>query len=372
MSKLGFYSFFTPEEGTKPYRRHLNLARDLQKNINMRSLTANPIKAAIHTDSNCDKFFSECCIMPIMSDSFELRIIYVKCAGNKKMVDEIFNIFKENLPDIVRSDEVVKRILSDTNNHIISCRDGGKLTGVSVMNGNTIYLLCVDRPFQNRGIGTELLNQSEKYAVSHGFNKVVVGAGKDYIMPGIPMNNGAHIFFKEHGYIHSWGDCGCFDMSQMLKDFKYDEHSIGDVINGIMYRWATIDDIDKIVECVSDAKESFVPYYQDEKLYEKGTSTLVLIAEKNNDVLGTLMVGMETEGKNMGNIGCTATVNAHRNKGIGTNLIMLGTKYLKDIGLCKATLGYTYTYILNLYGRAGYIVSMEYYMGEKAVGNVHV
>ncbi|MCL2752418.1 MAG: hypothetical protein FWE62_06670, partial [Firmicutes bacterium] len=81
--------------------------------------------------------------------------------------------------------------------------------------------------------------------------------------------------------IYSWGDSGCFDMNLLLKDFKYDEHSIGDTINEITYRWATEKDIDSIVRCVSDAKESFVEYYQDKKPYEKDTKTPVLIAEKD-------------------------------------------------------------------------------------------
>lgn len=283
------------------------------------------------------------------------------------MVNKIYNIYKENLPDIVRSEEVVKRILSDKNNYIISYRDGDKLIGVSVINENTIYLLCIDKPFQNRGIGTKLLNQSEQYIASNGFKKIIVGAGKEYIMPGIPMNNGAHNFFRKHNYIHSWGDCGCFDMSQLLKDFDYAEHSIGDTINEITYRWATLNDIDNIVKCVSDAEESFVQYYKNERLYEKGKNTAVLIAEKDNEVFGTLMVSIETEGKDMGSVGCTTTVHKYRNKGIATNMVKMGTKYLKDIGLSKAVLGYAY--IVNMYSRAGYKISMEYYMGEKAVEN---
>jgi ribosomal protein S18 acetylase RimI-like enzyme len=296
----------------------------------------------------------------ITSHSAERRL-----AWEEKMVNEIFNLYKETLPDIIRNEETVKEILSDRNNRIISYRDGNRLVGVSIVNQNVIYLLCVDKSFQNRGIGAELLKQSENDMVSNGYDKIVIGAGKDYIMPGIPMNNGAHNFFIKYGYKHSWGDCGCFDMSQMLKDFDYNEHTIGDTINGITYRWATEDDICNIVKCVTDAEESFVKYYKNETLYEEGTKTPVIIAVKGNEVLGTLIVNVETEGKGIGSIGCTATVHKHRNKGIATNMVNLGTKYLKDMDLRIAFLGYTYTDIVNMYGRAGYKVCMEYYMGEK-------
>ncbi|MDR0294215.1 MAG: GNAT family N-acetyltransferase [Oscillospiraceae bacterium] len=285
------------------------------------------------------------------------------------MVNEIYSLYKECLPDINRSEETVKRILGDTGNHIINYMVAGKLAGVSVINDNTILLLCVEKSFQNRGVGGELLKQSEEYILSNGFHKFVAGAGKDYIMPGIPMNNGAHNFFKKRGYIHSWGNRGCFDMCQMLKDFDYNEHSIGDVIAGITYRRALIHDVDNIVKCVSDAEESFVQYYQNEEVYEKGANPLVLIAEKDNEVLGALMVDIETGNTDTGSIGCTATACQHRNKGIATNMVILGTKYLKDIGLSKVYLSYTYTDIVSMYGRAGYKVCMEYYMGEKSVEN---
>ena len=278
------------------------------------------------------------------------------------MTREIFNLYKTALPDIVRADDAVMEILNDTNLHIINYRNDDKLAGVSVIGGNTIYLLCVDEKIRNRGIGGDLLYRSEQYITVRGFDKIVIGAGKDYITPGIPMKHGAHDFFKKRGYIHSWGDCGCFDMELMLCDFNYTEHSVGDTIDEITYRWAVPNDIDNIVKCVSDAAENFVRYY-------KETQMPVLIAVKDNEVLGTLIVSIEAEGKDIGSVGCTATAIKYRNKGIATNLVRLGTKYLKDIGLYKACLGYTYTQILNMYGRVGYKISMEYFMGEKSVIN---
>jgi ribosomal protein S18 acetylase RimI-like enzyme len=154
-------------------------------------------------------------------------------------------------------------------------------------------------------------------------------------------------------------------MSQALKDFNYKDNSIGDKINGITYRWATINDLDNIVKTVSDAEESFAEYYKNKQLYEMDSKTRVLIAVKEYEVAGALMVSRETEGKNIGSIGCTSTAHTHRNQGIATNMILIGTKYLKDSGLKKAFLGYTYTSLVKFYSRAGYKICMEYYMGEK-------
>ena len=49
---------------------------------------------------------------------------------------------------------------------------------------------------------------------------------------------------------------------------------------------------------------------------------------------------------------------------------MLGTKYLKDIGLKNASLSYTYTGLDKLYGYSGYRISCYYMMGKKVIENV--
>lgn len=282
------------------------------------------------------------------------------------MIDEIYALYKKNLPIIERSEEKVKAILRDEDNHIILHQNGERLAGVSVINGNTIYLLCVDKPFQNMGIGNNLLLQSEKYIASQGAKKIILGTGKEYIMPGVPMNDGAHLFFKKRRYIHSWGNTGCFDMEQMLNDFDYDDYSVNDTINGITYRWATPDDLDKVIDCVSDAEPKFLSFYRNKNFYYKGTERPILIAEKNQEVFGAILLYISYT-DDMGSVGAVATAHKHRNKGIATNMVRLGTKYLKDIGLKRACLGYTYTQIVHMYEKAGYQISVEYFMGEKDI-----
>ncbi|MCL2386877.1 MAG: GNAT family N-acetyltransferase [Defluviitaleaceae bacterium] len=282
------------------------------------------------------------------------------------MIREIFELYQRTLPDIIRSEEKVMDNLTDKSSHVICIKEDDKLIGVSVVNENTVYLLCVDENFRNRGVGAELLRQSEKYIASRDFDKVVLGAGTDYIMPGVPMNNNAHEFFKKRGYVHAWGDdTGCFDMSQSLSDFTFRENSVGDTINGITYRWAGISDLDKVLKCVNAAEEKFVQYYQTESFYKKGNDIVVLVAAQGSDILGTLHVCKEIEGKGVGTVGCTTTAPEHQGKGIATTMVKLGTKHLKDTGLSSAFLGYTYTGIVSMYSRAGYKVCMEYFMGEK-------
>lgn len=283
----------------------------------------------------------------------------------KPCVEEMYALYRRNLPYILRDENTVREILGDADNHIISCRDGDGLSAVSVINGNVIYLLCVDKPYRRRGLGTKLLARSETWIASKGFDKAVAGAGKDYIMPGVPMKENAHLFFKKNGYIHSWGSCGCYDMSLPLNEFCYDEHSIGDVIDGVEYRWAVHSDLDNVLKCVADAEESFVPYYAEKEIYGENADSKVLVALIGDEAVGALHVDIEHEEIGAGSIGCTVTMNKHQGKGIATTMVKLGTKHLKESGLKKATLGYTYTDIVHMYGRAGYKISMEYYMAEK-------
>jgi ribosomal protein S18 acetylase RimI-like enzyme len=100
-------------------------------------------------------------------------------------------------------------------------------------------------------------------------------------------------------------------------------------------------------------------------LYQAGTSNPVLIAESGGDVAGAIMLNIGIEKPDEGSVGCTVTANIYRNRGIATTMVQIATRQLQKAGLKKATLGYTYTYILNLYGRSGYKVSMEYFMAKK-------
>ena len=119
------------------------------------------------------------------------------------------------------------------------------------------------------------------------------------------------------------------------------------------------------MHCVKDAEESFVKYYKNQKLYSDSGNQKVLIALNNDEVLGTLIVSIETEGKNLGCVGCTTVKHSQRGKHIAVNLVILGTKYLKDIGLKYANLSYTYTGLDHMYGYAGYKISCYYMMAEK-------
>lgn len=297
------------------------------------------------------------------------------------MQNQILELFKRSFPYIIRDDETVLNILSNESNKIIAKTDmQNKLIAVSVINKNSILLFCVDEEYRNQGIGTDLLRDSEEFIKSAGYDEIIIGEGFDYIMPGVPtskryfesVNENLHPrvdsvaddFFTKRGYEHSW-DCNCFDMRFELKDFCQEEHSIGDTIEGISYRWAGMEDIKAIYDCTDDAFPEFTQWYKDEGLYDENSSHRVLIATVCDEVAGTLIVGADNEPSGLGSVGCTAVRPKFRGNHIAVNLVTLGTKYLRNIGMKEAYLSYTYSGLDKLYGYSGYKISVYYMMARK-------
>ena len=104
-------------------------------------------------------------------------------------MQEYLEIFQRNFPFIVREEDSILHILKNENNRFIGKRDeNGRLIGLSVVNQNTILLLCVDQEYRKQGIGTGLLAESESIIREAGFAEIVVGVGFSYLMPGVPTS----------------------------------------------------------------------------------------------------------------------------------------------------------------------------------------
>lgn len=297
------------------------------------------------------------------------------------LAGEILNIFRRNLPFIVRDDDTVLSIVSHMGNEFVEERnETGDLIGISVIHDNVILLLCVDEAYRKKGIGDRLLKRTEELIRTKGHKMVKVGVGFDYLMPGVPtskryadavnewmderVNDTASRFFESHGYVHSQ-DCNIFDMHFSLKDFEREEHSVGDTIDGITYRFATESDREAVYACTDDALKEFTKWYQYDALYSSKQLPKVLIAVEGDVVCGALLVEVANEEQKLGTVGCTSVRNAYRGKGIATRMVTIGTKYLRDIGMQDAFLSYTYTGLDKMYGYAGYRIFVYYMMAQK-------
>ena len=301
-------------------------------------------------------------------------------------MNKYYELFRKNFPFIVRSDEEALKIINNPENRIIEESDEkGNLIGVSIIYKDTIILLCVNEEYRNHGIGSKLLEESEKYVIEKGYEKIRIGVSEDecYLMPGVPMaqktveqtlkednvyenvNNDAYDFFSKRGYTHFWGKDNCFDMRVNLENATFPNEVVGDTIDGITYRFAVKDDIPNIIKCTDDADQSFSQYYRNEKLYDEKSDQRAIIATNNDEVCGTLIISIEAEGKGIGSVGCTAVSHKYRGRHIAVNMVILGTKYLKSLGLKNGFLGYTYSGLDKMYGYAGYKICIYYMMAQK-------
>lgn len=314
---------------------------------------------------------------------FEKRNKYGAHQREMDRLDELMMLFRRNFPLTVRGEETARGILGNKDCTVIERRDEkNRLMGAAVLHNSTILMLCVNKEHREKGIGSELLKAAEDAIKAAGYAEVTVGAGFDYLTPGVPtrkryaeavnerlytdLDDSASRFFEKRGYVHSW-DCNCFDMRFPLKEFVKNEHSVGDTVDGICYRFATEADIPGILECTDAACEEFSKYYKEPHQYgEDGDqSTKVLIALDGDEVVGTLMVERETEAPEVGSVGCTAVKPSHQGRHIAVNMVTIGTKFLKDSGMKDAYLGYTYTGLDHMYGYAGYKICNYYMMAKK-------
>lgn len=333
-------------------------------------------------------------------------------------LEELLAICERNFPFLVREKGEILRILSHSDNIILEERDEEqRLIGVSVINQNTVLLLCVDAAHRKKGIGSRLLKESERVVkeTCQYTGKITVGAGFDYLMPGVPtskryfaaeneelyqgLDKTASHFFEKRGYVHSWGG-NCFDMRLPLEQFRGDRYPKCNAItiDGILYRQAALEDLDAVCACTDSAYEEFTMYYQGKELYnvcrQSGSNppfhcctqgenrgnkdcpemqpeclqnpSMVLIAVLDGEVVGTLIVtGDEDGGRRLGRLACITVRQECRGKHIAVNLVTLGTAYLKDIGMEEVYLGYTYSGLDHVYGYAGYKICVYYMMAEK-------
>lgn len=305
---------------------------------------------------------------------------------NDSVINEIYELFRRSLPYVIREEETVRGIVGNKENRIIEKRnEENRLIGVSVIHKNAIMLLLVAPEYRRQGIGSLLLEESEKAICEAGYEEVTVGLGEDYITPGIPTSKRyapavnenldervdeiASQFFEKRGYVHDWGnECNCFDMKFPLCEFDKEKYSVGDTIDGICYRFATIEDKASVSACTDAACEEFTRWYQEEVLYTENDSSRVMVAVANGKVVGTLMVDTNHE-SGLGSVGCTAVHPDYRGKHLAVNMVILGTKYLRDVGMKEAYLSYTYSGLDHMYGYAGYKIFVYFMMAKKKLSD---
>ncbi|HIU46777.1 MAG TPA: GNAT family N-acetyltransferase [Candidatus Fimadaptatus faecigallinarum] len=426
-------------------------------------------------------------------------------AADRVRVRELAELFRRNFGWAVRSDEAVEAALGHPANVVLEWRERGRLMGAAVMRRNTVLMLCVDERARRQGIGSALLARCEALLCEQGYAEVSVGAGDDYLLPGVPsilpcgpdcsesqvaaqdephakqgekahaptgsesqgaaqdephagqgreahapsdsepqvaavdaphvkQGEEAHVptgsepqvaaqdephagqdreahaltgsesqvaaqdephagqdrearaptgsepqvaadaarqFFVRRGYRHAWGECECFDM---CAEFGWQSCADGATLDGaadsdeapagVELRWAEVRDRAATLECARAAHAPFERYYEPAQLYVPGARRALLAVEAAR-VVGVLIAGCGEAAAGMGGIACVAVVPERRGRGIARALVCAATGALRRAGMARGFIGYTYSGLEQLYGAAGYRISMRYFMARK-------
>ena len=295
------------------------------------------------------------------------------------MLNELFELYCRNFSSFRRDENTVRAILDDSENVIIEKRDAlGVLVGASVINESTVLMLAVDKSNRGKGIGSFLLEQSEKLIKDKGYCEIKVGAGKNYLLPGVPtskryypsygerlylgLDNTGSDFFEKRGYMHSW-ECNCFDMLLAFDSSRNIPAFECETKDGVSYLWATEKDWQALNEAVREAYPSFCRWYENKELYVSEGRARVLEAKIGEEIAGAIIVSVDKNG--IGSAGCTVVASEFRHRGIASNLVKYATAYLQSTKAKEGFIGYTYSGLDNLYGRSGYRICTYYMMAKK-------
>lgn len=269
------------------------------------------------------------------------------------------SLFKECFPMLCVSDSVISYKLKDA--QLFFRYEEGKLTGFSAVDENSLLVLCVHPEFRNRGTGTELLNESESYIKSRGYDRVILGRSSRDLFWGAVMDTMSHRFFESRGY-RAYNGCLC--MYLFRENFDYEgfvkNHPCPDNVEFRIHDASLPDDI---CDAVNSVEPKWVRFYRDHG------GVKVITAECGGRTAGFVTVDtcagtiITDEGNRTGLPGYLGVVPEYRCRGIGLRLIAFASQYMFSCGCTEVFLNYTS--LDSWYAGAGFEECLWYWMGEK-------
>ncbi|MBR4888285.1 MAG: GNAT family N-acetyltransferase [Clostridia bacterium] len=278
------------------------------------------------------------------------------------MFQEIYALYSACFPNYPVTKELFDELLKPEKAHLITRYMDGRLVGFSMIHGASVSLLCVDEAFRNRGIGTELMGESEQYIHAVGGTRVILGRGKYYLLQGVPTDREEVVsFFKKRGYSAAWTST---NMQFDLRDFSPEKLEIPTAPQGIEYRFVREADLPSLFEAIEEAKSAWVNVY-------KTCVDPIFVAVKDGRVVGFQVLAptggrFVGKGEKVGCIGCVGVVPAEREKGIGRQMVVKGMAWFKSQNCTSIEL--RYVEIVDWYRKIGFVPTRLQWMGEKTLG----
>lgn len=274
---------------------------------------------------------------------------------------ELYRIFAECFPFISMSEEIFFRKISYSDNKLFIRYSEGIPYAFSVVNENTIVLICVHPDHQNHGTGSSLLRESEDYIISCGYHEAVLGRGKNRFFFGAVIDTFSHRFFEHRGY---FAVNGCLSMFMDLSDFNYDELSRRYPCSSEIQIFFCPDKMkQQLIKSVAEVEPRWVSKYSDH--------TKVLVAADGDEVAAFVLLNdnAETpataEGFRTGMPEYIGVTEKYRRKHIGTALMLKAAEFFRSAGCNDVYIEYTSED--TWYSRIGFEDYLWYWMGKKSL-----
>lgn len=279
------------------------------------------------------------------------------------MKNELYELYQECFPTLKMKKESFLHRIDYDHSDIIMEQENSQMVGAAVVNENSILLICVTPRMQKKGYGKKLLHRSEKLIQKHEYNQVILGSGKNYLFPGVPMNevNSSKSFFERFGYQADWE---CVDMEISLNDFNLNTVKLAPIAANMQFGFVEKSRKSELLELVRSVDEDWVRYYQN-------NLDTAYVAILNDKIVGFQLVNWAdpTNIVNVrdifGTVGCVGVSKQERGQGIGINMVANGMMELKLRGCTKVFIGYTH--LEGWYSQLGGKTVQRYWMGEKNI-----
>ncbi len=275
------------------------------------------------------------------------------------MNNGLLRLYLSCFPDYQVTEVIFNTSLNPDAAHIIHLHENDKLIGYSLIHKNSVSILCVDKEFRNRGIGSMLLEQSERYISDAGYDTVILGRGMYYLLQGVPEDSRIISFFEKRNYQAKWTSV---NMTLPLIDFNTDNIDIPVCADRINFRFLREDEKSTLLDTVRDAHSGWL------HIFERCTDP-IFIAEENNRILGFEILtpngGRFLNSGKAGGIGCVGVIRSAREKGIGRQMVAHGARWLKSRGCESVEL--LYVALIDWYRKIGFQVEQRQWMGEKSI-----
>jgi len=238
----------------------------------------------------------------------------------------------------------------------------------------TLLVLLVAPAYQRRGIGRRLHDQAMSALKQSGVEKVHLGRGWSYFWQGVPVNlPGAWAFFAACG----WQEVErSFDMIGDLAGYRTPAHIFPNLRRPtIAIAPATQGDAEAILAFEALHFPGWLRFYQ--RIVEhQSYADMVIAKDSELGIVGAACLvdqhvswwqpdirWLRLLGEQTGGVGVLGVAEPMREQGIGLALAARATECLRERGLAKSYLGWTW--LVDWYGKLGYRVWQEYRMSSR-------